>query len=110
MNDQVNSLIRSVVAGVIWFGLGRHWFTVADAGTFGAALTTLLVAAVGAIPTIIGVIGHSKKAKLVSTAAISGVKAIIMDTKSGADAIPAANVIGPKDPIPGAAPSVPPKV
>jgi hypothetical protein len=64
MNDQLRVFIQYIITGVTFFGVGRHWFTAADATALNAVLINVVVAIVGGAPTVIGIIKSSKIAKV----------------------------------------------
>jgi methyl coenzyme M reductase alpha subunit len=70
MNDQVVVLIRYAITALVGYGVGKGWFTPAQATDLTAVLINLAVAAVGAIPTIIGVIKTSKTSKVAAVQAM----------------------------------------
>jgi hypothetical protein len=87
MNDQLVVLIRYAITGVVAFGVGRHWFSAADASTLSGALISLLVAAAGAVPTIIGVLKSTKSAKVAAVQAMPDME-VATSNQAIKDAVP----------------------
>lgn len=98
MNDQVIVLIRYAITAAVGYGVGKGWFTPAEASGLTTVLINLAVAAIGAIPTIIGVIKTSKTSRVAAVQAMPDMQ-VATSNKDIAKAVPDVTLSKPSEPL-----------